>query len=71
MLLVAALELLDGGLDVLHATGLAHILAGEVAVQTGSVPVTWDWLRVEGDLGTELLGDAVEEETSTPEVIAH
>jgi hypothetical protein len=26
---------------------------------------------VEGDLGTELLGDAVEEETSTPEVIAH
>lgn len=27
VLLVAALELLDGGFDVLHATGLAHLFA--------------------------------------------
>lgn len=39
-LLVAALQLLDGSLDVLHATLLAHILGGEVAVQTSTVPVT-------------------------------
>jgi hypothetical protein len=26
---------------------------------------------VEGDLGAELLGDAVEEETRDPEVVAH
>lgn len=71
MLLVAALELLDRGLDVLHATGLAHRLAGEVAVQTSSVPVAGDGLGVERDLGTELLGDAVEEETCAPEVVTH
>lgn len=47
VLLVAALELLDCGLDVLHASLLTHLLAGEVAVETGTVPVTWNWLWVE------------------------
>lgn len=71
VLLVATLELLDSGLNVLHATRLAHLLAGEVAVKTGSVPVTWDWLGVERDLGAELLSNAVEKETSEPELITH
>jgi hypothetical protein len=68
---VATLELLDGSLDVLHATLLAHLLGGEVAVQTGTVPVTGTGLGVEGDLSAELFGDSVEEETSDPEVVTH
>ena len=71
VLLVAALKLLNGGLDVLHSSGLAHLLAGEVAVKTSSIPVTWNWLGVEGDLGTEFFGNAVEEETSEPEMVTH
>jgi len=70
VLLVATLKLLNGSLNVLHTTWLAHLLAGEVAMKTGSVPVTWDWLGMERDLGTEFLGNAVEKETSKPEVVA-
>lgn len=33
-------KLLDGSLDVLHAALLTHVLGGEVAVQTSTVPVT-------------------------------
>lgn len=71
VLLVAALELLDSSLDVLHASLFAHLLGREVAVKTSSVPVTWDWLGVERDLGTELLGNAVEKETGKPKVVTH
>lgn len=71
VLLVAGLELLDRSFDVLHATRFAHNLAGEVAVQTRSIPVTRDRLGMERDLGTEFFGDTVEEETSTPEVVTH
>jgi hypothetical protein len=38
--------------------GEGMYLGGEVAVQTGTVPLTGDRLGVEGDLGAELLGDA-------------
>jgi hypothetical protein len=71
VLLVAALELLDSGLDVLHTSLLAHLLAGEVAVKTSSVPITWSGLGVERNLGTELFRDAVEEKSSQPEMITH
>lgn len=71
VLLVTTLKLLDSGLDVLHATRFAHLLTGEVAVKTSSVPVTWNWLGVEGDLGTKLLSDTVEEETGEPELITN
>lgn len=71
VLLVAALKLLDGSLDVLHATLDTHLLAGEVAVQTGTVPVTRDGLGVDRDLGAKLLGDAVEKEAGHPEVVTH
>jgi hypothetical protein len=71
VLLVAALELLDSSLNVLHASLLAHLLRREVAVKTSSVPVTWNWLGVERDLGTELLSNAVEKETGHPEMVTH
>lgn len=71
VLLVATLKLLDGGLNMLHTTFLAHLLTGVVAVKTGSIPVTWNWLGVEGDLGTEFLGNTVKKETSEPKVVTH
>ena len=71
VLLVARLKLLDRCLDVLHAAGLAHRQAGEVAVQASSVPVAGNRLGVEGDLGTELLSDAVQQEACAPEVVTH
>jgi hypothetical protein len=71
VLLVAALELLDACLNVLHTTWITHLLAGEVAMETSPVPVTGNWLGVESDLGTEFFRNAVEEESSDPEVVTH
>lgn len=71
VLFVALLEFLHGRFDVLHPTFLAHLLGGDVAVKTGTVPVTRDRLRVEGDLGAELFSNAVKEESSHPQVIAN
>lgn len=68
---MAALQLLDGRLDVLHATLLAHLLGGEVGVQTGTVPVTGHGLGCHRDAGTKDLGDAVEQETGHPELVTH
>lgn len=71
VLLVAALKLLDGGLNVLHATLNTHLLGAEVGVQTGTVPVAGDGLGVERDLGAKLLSNAVQEEAGDPEVVTH
>jgi hypothetical protein len=58
VLLVTAFKLLDGGFDGLHAALGAHLLGGEVGVQTGTVPLAGNGLGVERDLGAELLGNA-------------
>ena len=71
VLFVALLQSLDGGLDVLHAAGLAHLLGRDVGVEAGAVPVPGDGLGVEGDLGAKLLGDAVQQETGHPEFVSH
>jgi len=68
---VALAESLHGLLDVLHATLLTHSLGGDVAVKTGTVPVTGNGLGVESDDGTELFGDTVEEETGHPELVTN
>lgn len=70
-LLVARLQLLDGCLNVLHATLLSHLLCGEVGVQTSTVPVTGHGLGCHGDAGAENLSDAVEQETGNPELVTH
>lgn len=67
---VALAQGLHGLLDGLHATLLAHSLGGNVAVKTGTVPLTGNGLGVEGDAGTELLGNTVEDEARHPELIA-
>lgn len=71
VLLVTLGELLESSFDVLHTALLTHLLGGDVGVETGTVPVTWDWLGVEGDLDTEFFSDTVEEVTGTPEVVTH
>ena len=53
-------KLLDGDLDVLHASLLPHRLGGEVAVGARTVPVPIDGLGVEGDHKAEVLRDPLE-----------
>lgn len=71
VLLVTLGELLNGSLNVLHATLFSHSLSRDVGVETRSIPVTWDWLGVEGNLDTEVLSDSVEEITSDPKLVTH
>ena len=40
-------------------------------METCAVPVTLDGLWFEGDDDSEFFGDAVEQETGHPEVVAH
>lgn len=68
---MAGLQLLDGSLDVLHATLLTHLIGGEVGVQTGTVPVTGHGLGCHRDASTKGLSHAVEEETGDPELVTH
>lgn len=71
VLLVAAFQFLDSSLNVLHASLLAHFLAGEVAVKTGTIPIAWNWLGVERDFGAKFFSNTVEEETGQPEMVTH
>ena len=64
-------ELLDGGLDDLHAALDTHSGGTEVGMTPSTVPVTSQRLGVEGDLDGPLLGKADEEVTSHPEVVTH
>jgi hypothetical protein len=68
---VTLAEGLHGLLNGLHATLLAHRLGGNVAVKTGTVPLTGNGLGVEGDAGTELLGDTVEDEAGHPKLVTN
>ncbi len=70
-LLVVGLEVLEGRLDVSHATLDTHLLGGDVGVHAGAVPGTLDGLGVQGDLDAKVLGDAGEEEARDPELITH
>ena len=54
-------ELLDGSLDVLHATLLPHRLRGEVAVSPRSVPVSSNGLGGKRDHDTKILRYTLED----------
>lgn len=71
VLVVPLAELLDSIVDVLHATGLTHLLCAVVGVASGTVPVALERLGVEGHLDAPLLSDADEQVTCHPEVVAH
>lgn len=64
-------QLLDSGLDRLHASRLTHLLGRVVGVAASTVPFALEGLGVEGDLDTPLLGDADEEVAGHPEVVTH
>lgn len=68
---MAGLQLLDGGLNVLHTTLLAHLFGGEVGVETGTVPVTGHGLGCHGNAGTKDLSHTVQQETGNPELVTH
>lgn len=67
---LAGREFLHGGLNGLHATLSTSLLGGNVGVQTGAVPVTRNGLGGKSDLGTKLLGNAVEDKARNPELVA-
>lgn len=71
MLLMPPFQLLDRGLDVLHAALFPHLGRREVAVKTSTVPVARNGLGIDGHLGGELLSYAVQQEAGEPELIAH
>jgi len=63
-------QLLDGGIDFLQATVLAHGLGAVVGVASSTVPVTLsDGLGVEGNNDAKSLSDSVHEVTGKPEVV--
>lgn len=68
---VVRLELLEGSLDVGHATFDTHLLGRDVGVQAGAVPVAGDGLGVPRDLGAKVLRNTGEEEAGDPEVVTH
>ena len=71
VLVVLGAELVDGLLDVLKATLLAHLLGGDVGVHASTVPLTLgDGLGVEGAVDLEVLADALKDVAGHHELIA-
>lgn len=67
---LARRQLLHGRLDVLHAAVRARLLGGDVCVQTGAVPVAWNGLGRKGHLRAKFLGNALQDESRHPELVA-
>lgn len=71
VLIVTLRELLDGLVNVLPSSWLAHWECAVVGVATSTVPIALKRLRVEGNLDTPLLGDANQEVTCNPKMVTH
>ena len=59
--LVSLSQLLDGCLDMLHATLLPHRLGGEVAVGPRPVPISVNGLGIKCDNDTKILRNPLED----------
>ena len=57
--------------DGVPTTGCAHLLGREVRVRPRTVPVALDGLGVKTHVDVELLGDALEQPTRGPQLVAH
>lgn len=68
---VVRLEVLDGGLNGLHATLLTHSLGRKVAVKAGTVPIASNRLGMNRNLCAEFLSNSSQEEARNPKVVAH
>lgn len=71
VLRVPEAEFLDGGLDSLHTTGLAHFFGTEISVAASTVPVAFKGLGMEGDLDAPLFRNANKKIAGHPKVITH
>lgn len=71
VLVVLLGKLFDSGFDVLHTALLTHCEGTVVGVASTAVPVAAQWLGVEGNLDTPLLGKTDEKIASHPEVVTH
>jgi len=63
------LKFLHSFLNVFHATLCTHLLGGDVGVEASAIPVTRDWLRLEGDLGAKFFRNTVKEPSGDPELV--
>ena len=69
VLCVGFAELVDGSVDGLDATFLAHGLSGEVSMRTSPVPIATDGLGLESDSDAEILAEAVKEPASSQQAV--
>lgn len=62
-------ELLDGSLDSGDTVLLSHLVGGEVAVTSGTVPGSFHGLRVERHDDTVVFGDTPQQVPGNPDII--
>lgn len=67
---VSTTQLVDGVVNLLDAALGAHLLRREVRARTAAVPLARHRLRVERHRDAKLLGDALQNVTAHPQVIA-
>lgn len=70
VLFMAFSKLLACILNCLHAAIFPHLRCGDVGMQASAVPVPFDWLGLDGDLGSEFFSHAVKEIASYPKMIS-
>ena len=68
---VTLLKLVHHRFDGLETTIETHILGRDVGVETGTVPVTWYWLGVEGDDNAEFFCNTVKQEAGHPKFVTN
>merc|ERR1719452_14097 len=68
---VVLAQLVDGLLNVLHATLLPHGLSGVVAVGPSSIPITLHWLGVKGHNDSKVFRHPLQKVPCYPQVISH
>ena len=71
MFQMTLLKLVHHRFDGLETTIKTHILGRDVGMETGAVPVTWDWLGVEGDDDAEFFCNTVKQEAGHPEFVTN
>ena len=71
VLIVTFRQLLNSLVYGLNAARFTHLFRGIVGVATGTIPVAFEWLRMEGDLDTPLLCDADKKVASHPKLVSH
>ena len=69
--LVSLGELFNGLLDLLHTSWGSHSKGGDIGMTTSTIPVTLQWLWMEGDLDTKLFGNSFQQVSGHPQLVTH